>query len=430
MGAMHFASAGKTDVGRARGHNEDFKLEAPDLGLFVVCDGMGGHAAGEVASKAAAETVQRYVSDHRQVIDGFDGSEPAVQNCRRILREAIEVASSTIFEMGKTGDGKHGMGTTCVALLLVGGKAIMGHVGDSRLYLQRDGQLWQLTEDHTYLNDAVKHGWMTPEQAAVSQYAHMVTRGVGVQASVAVDTMVWDTVAGDTYLLCSDGLHGYFENANEIADVLVGEDLDAMVDHFVDTSNARGGKDNITALVVRMITSDQRHAAEMARKSEVTADLKTLRYIGLFLDLDNRELVQVLNAFAPAEFDEGQSIIKEGDSDESLFVLVEGTCDVQRGGKTIKSLSAGTHFGEMALLSRRPRSASVVASSPARVLRLERYRFNEVLLREPQIAVKFLWKLAQILSQRLDDVYLVGDDQTSRKTLEIEMLSPFRRKRS
>jgi len=198
MRRMHVSVAGMTDVGRARGHNEDFMLQDEELGLFVVCDGMGGHAAGDVASRTAAEAIRDYVQQRRTLLGAFDGSEQSTIAVRNLLREAIEHASRAVFELASQEQGRHGMGTTCISMLTLGGKGVMGHVGDSRLYCHRDGVVYQLSEDHTYLNDAVKSGMMTLEQASESPYAHMITRGVGVQESVTVDTFVFDVLPGDT----------------------------------------------------------------------------------------------------------------------------------------------------------------------------------------------------------------------------------------
>ena len=423
---MHLTAAGKTDVGKSRNHNEDFLLFEPELGLYVVCDGMGGHAAGEVASKTAAETIRGYLIQHKDKIDGFDGSDGQINDIAQIFRRAVESASQAVFDLASQGHGRHGMGTTCTAMLAVGGKGIMAHVGDSRLYMLRDKVLYQLSEDHTYLAEAVKHGMMTAEQAAQSPYSHMITRGVGVQSSVYVDLFVFDVVANDTYLLCSDGLHQYYEDRMELASSLASQDVNELTDRLIDTANARGGGDNITALVLR---ANEGEAKDRARADAITSDLQTLRYIGLFIDLDMRELMVVLNAFKPAHFDAGQAVIHEGGTDESLFVIVQGDLEVQRSGKRVARLHAGSHFGEMALLSRRPRSASVVAATDVRLLRMERSAFNQLIKTEPEVGVKFLWKLSQILSLRLDEVYVVaGTQDNERKTIEIDALSPFRRK--
>ncbi|MCB0969637.1 MAG: serine/threonine-protein phosphatase, partial [Ilumatobacter sp.] len=143
---MQIHGYGETDVGRSRTHNEDFILVEPDLGLFLVCDGMGGHAAGEVASETAGKAVHRHVASNSHVIAEFDGSPSACEAVEGVLRAAIQAASAEVFDLARSGQGRHGMGTTCIALIVVGGKGFMGHVGDSRMYMVRGGRVWQLSQ--------------------------------------------------------------------------------------------------------------------------------------------------------------------------------------------------------------------------------------------------------------------------------------------
>ncbi|MCA9615343.1 MAG: serine/threonine-protein phosphatase, partial [Myxococcales bacterium] len=166
---MRWKVEGRTDVGRTRSHNEDFFLVDEALGLYVVCDGMGGHAAGEVASRTAAETI-------RSALAGV-ADDPAVAG--PALRAAVERANQSVHELGKADRSKRGMGTTCTAMLARGGKAILAHVGDSRLYVARHGELHQLSNDHTFLAEAVRQGVLTPEQAKASDHGNIVTRAVG-----------------------------------------------------------------------------------------------------------------------------------------------------------------------------------------------------------------------------------------------------------
>ena len=324
------------------------------------------------------------------------------------------------------------MGTTCVAMLARRERVYVGHVGDSRAYMCRGKSVWQLTDDHTYLNEAVKAGWMTAAEAEKSPHAHMITRGVGIQASVKVDTLTVDVVDGDRFLICSDGLHSYTENLEELATLMRPTDLAGGVDHLIALANERGGSDNISALLVSYEAGEK---GRRSRKSlSVDNDLRTLRHISLFRDLEMRELMRLGGVFKAEEHDKGASLIREGARDDSLFIIVEGSVEVRKGQATVATLKEGTHFGEMALLSRHPRSATVVAITPVRALRLERKQFMGLVRTEPAIAVKCLWEIAQGLSTRLDDAKLVETQQHAREaaassrsgTRQMEILSPFR----
>ncbi len=399
---MHIVAIGKTDVGQKRDHNEDDLLLDNELGLYVVCDGMGGHAAGEVASAHAVKTVQRVLTENRAVIDGArrEGSE-ARERLASLCEQAVNTACSEIFEMAITDHGKAGMGTTLVMMLVVGGKGVMAHVGDSRLYMVRAGQIHQFSEDHSYTAEMVKRGKMTREQARSSPYANVITRAVGIQKNVQVDTLVFDIIPGDTFLLCSDGLHGYYDDPNDLADALSNTDTEKIADVLINTANTRGGKDNITTVILRAVADADDKALEEARANEVNLKLDTLKKIPLFRYLTYQELVKVLNITYLETYEAGVDIIKEADSGEELYIILAGKVLVSRQGQDIVELHPGVHFGEMALVDQSPRSATVSAREATRLLVVQRRSFYTLIRKEPVLAVKLLWSFVQVLSRRL-----------------------------
>lgn len=406
---MQIHAIGATDVGRVRKLNEDHYLVDTELGLYLVCDGMGGHASGDVASRTAAETVRASLAQRHEVLAAVARGEASPDEAAALLRYAIQAASARIHEIGQRDASKRGMGTTCTALLVLGGKGIMGHVGDSRLYLTRNGQVYQLSEDHTFVQEAIRRGMMTPEQAAQSAHSNVIMRAVGPSPSVLVDTLVFDVLPGDTLLLCSDGLHGYVSDARELAQALSPERLDAIGAQLVATANERGGADNITAVVLRAVMSPPEVEAQSERVELVTSALDALRHVVLFSELGMKELVKVANAFRPVEHEADEVVVHEGDVTETLYVIVHGAVRVTRGNVEIATLRSGDHFGEMALLNRKPRAATVRTLAKSRLIALERERFYELLQGDSVLAAKFLWRLAQTLSLRLDDVYVQQD---------------------
>jgi len=410
--AVEINAFGQSDVGRSRTLNEDSFLVDPALGLFVVCDGMGGHAAGEIASRTACDSIQRYLGERRAVLAAVAGGTQPAESAEALLRGAIDAANATIYKMGEKDKTKRGMGTTCIALLVLGGKAIMGHVGDSRLYLLRRGQLHQLSEDHSFVVEAIKQGILKPEDAKKSAHANMVMRAVGPGEAVVADTLVMDVVPGDTFLLCSDGLHQYTEDAAELSQLLSAEPTRDVPSKLTSLANARGGVDNITAILVAARTPAPVSDEDSQRLHHVNAGFDALRRIEIFSDLSMPELVRVRNAAREVEVAEGEPIVREGDNSDGLFVLVEGSVRVQRHGLSVADLGAGHHFGEMALLNQRPRTATVVARTRCRLLALEREAVFQLMRHDPLLAAKVLWKLAQGLSLRLDDVYLLHDRES------------------
>jgi serine/threonine protein phosphatase PrpC/CRP-like cAMP-binding protein len=400
---VHIVAIGKTDVGQKRDHNEDDLLLDSELGLYIVCDGMGGHAAGEVASAHAVKTVQRVLMENRAVLDDArkDNGAEAREKLSSVCELAVNTACSEIFTMAITDHGKAGMGTTLVMMLVVGGKGVMAHVGDSRLYMVRAGQIHQFSEDHSYTSEMVKRGKMTREQARSSPYANVITRAVGIQKNVQVDTLVFDIIPGDTFLLCSDGLHGYYDDPNDLAETLSNTDTGKIPDILINTANTRGGKDNITAVILRAVADESDKVLEDARASEVNLKLDTLKKIPLFRYLTYQELVKVLNITYLETYDAGAEIIKEADSGEELYVILAGKVLVSRSGQEIVELHPGIHFGEMALVDQSPRSATVTARDATRLLVVQRRSFYTLIRKEPVLAVKLLWSFVQVLSRRL-----------------------------
>ncbi|MBI1947045.1 MAG: Stp1/IreP family PP2C-type Ser/Thr phosphatase [Deltaproteobacteria bacterium] len=401
---MHVVAAGKTDVGQKRDHNEDSILLDPSIDLYVVCDGMGGHAAGEIASQHAVRTVQRVIGENRAILEEFKKRGEvgeAREKLTGLLEMAVNVACSEIFGMATADSGKAGMGTTLVMMLVANGRGLMAHVGDSRLYMVRQGQIHQLTEDHSYTSEMIKRGKMTREQARQSPYSNVITRAVGIQKNVQVDTLLFDIIPGDTFLLCSDGLHGYAEDPNDLADMLSDTDLDKLPQKLIEMANSRGGKDNISAVIIRAVADPEDKALEEQRASEVNLKLDTLKKIPLFRYLTYQELVKVLNITYLETYEAGTPIIKEAENGEELYIILAGRVVVSRGNQEIVELHPGVHFGEMALVDQSPRSATVTAKDPARLLVVQRRSFYTLIRKEPVLAVKLLWSFVQVLSRRL-----------------------------
>ncbi|MGH9012947.1 MAG: Stp1/IreP family PP2C-type Ser/Thr phosphatase, partial [Acidimicrobiia bacterium] len=236
---MRLVAAKKTDPGRVREGNEDGYLVDDRMGLFAVADGMGGHQAGEVASATALEALRAAVAS----------GEP--------IRDAIDRANEAVLERSAGDERLRGMGTTMTAgTLAAGGTLLLGHVGDSRAYLARDGELTQVTEDHSLVEEMVRRGELTPEQAEVHPRRSVITRALGIEPGVEVDLYPVELHEGDRMLLCSDGLTTMIR-AEEIAAILRGEpDPQRAANTLVEAANAAGGEDNITVLVIDVTGDD------------------------------------------------------------------------------------------------------------------------------------------------------------------------------
>jgi serine/threonine protein phosphatase PrpC len=392
-----------TDVGKKRETNEDNFLVDKKLSLFVVADGMGGHASGEVASQLAVHEFRNAVDAGRDPIERFAKAETGVRpnEVLSLLENAIQTAGQAIYHKGQAEPEKRGMGTTCSALLIAGDRGFIAHVGDSRIYMLRAGQVVQLTEDHSLVNELIRRGRVTKETFETSQYKaykNAVTRAVGVYETVQGDTIDFEILPGDQFLLCSDGLHAYLDDAR-IIEALKGDDVKLLPKRFIDLANTGGGHDNITAIVVRVegqpAAADDR-AAELARKVDV------LRKMPLFRHLIYKEILRLLNVTTVREYAPGEEIIKEGTPGDEMFILLRGKIRLHKNDAFITHLEPGSHIGEMALIDRRqPRSASATAEERSRVLLLSRRDFYEIIRKEPQLSTKLLWSFTQVLAERL-----------------------------
>ncbi len=218
-----------------------------DRGIFIVADGMGGHAAGEVASEMAVSIVAREVGILRGV--------PDAEISQRVQR-AMVAANAAIFERTLAEQDKRGMGTTATLLALMSGRYVIGHVGDSRAYLLRDKRMLQLTKDHSYVQEQVDAGLLTPDQARVHPYSNVITRCVGAGSDVIPDVYFGDVRTGDLLLLASDGLTGMLEDPDLVAILHADGTPQSWVDAMIAEANRRGGLDNITAIVIRIDSVD------------------------------------------------------------------------------------------------------------------------------------------------------------------------------
>jgi protein phosphatase len=230
------------------GNEDSFHAAAdPSGGIFIVADGMGGHAAGEVASEMAVQILREQLGKLRDLHDRT--AEERVSN-------ALRSANLAIFNRTVTEVDKQGMGTTASALILAGRRYLIGQVGDSRVYVLREGALKQVTKDHSYVQEQVDAGFLTPEQARYHPYSNVITRCVGASDDVDPDTFAGETREGDVFLVASDGLTGMVDDRRLQQLLLARAEPQRIVDSLIAEANGRGGLDNITAIVVAVRALD------------------------------------------------------------------------------------------------------------------------------------------------------------------------------
>ncbi len=243
-----------SDVGIVREHNEDSAMVDADSRFFVVADGMGGHAAGEVASAMAVEGIRKALDASYESIESHaqNPSEGGRQEIAQVLEEAVREAHRGVFERGVAEPEKQGMGTTLDVVLLCGQEAFVAHVGDSRTYLIRNGTAAQITTDHTVAEVLVIEGKLSAEEALVSPLRTILVNALGVSAEVGVEMAHLTLHKDDRLLMCSDGLHDYFPQDQELHDMVLADEPEAALVKLIDAAKERGGHDNITAVIVEV----------------------------------------------------------------------------------------------------------------------------------------------------------------------------------
>lgn len=252
---MRIEVAGQTDVGRKRAHNEDNFAILGDYGLYIVADGMGGHASGEVASQLAIDTIRDFFA---ATSDDPDRTWPYKMDRARGYEEnrlitGIMLSNLRIFEAAKNNPSQRGMGTTIVSLFVTREGMYVAHVGDSRVYRLRDGHLEQLTEDHSLLNDYKKMKQLSEEEIANFPHKNVIVRALGMKETVKVDTRFENPIPGDIVLLCSDGLAGPVSDEDIRSIMSSNPDLQTTAQRLIDRANENGGPDNVTCVLARWV---------------------------------------------------------------------------------------------------------------------------------------------------------------------------------
>ncbi len=382
--------------GPGRAVSEDSFIAEDDIGLYVVCDGMGAHAAGEVASALACDVIRRVI---------IESSTNGVRVSRKMLERALLEACAVVFAHGEEDEGLRGMGTTATVVLLRGGLCYVAHVGDSRAYIIRSGTMNQLTKDHTVVMELVDQGLITIEEASKSPYGHILTRALGCQPVVVVDSLKVDVLPGDRILLCSDGVYpGLVATQGIIENYESGSSRETMPELLITESERANGSDDMTAIEIFIESEDF-----CTRGAEVTLTYATLSQMTLFEEMEFSELAQIIEHTSFREVKKGETIVRQGENGRDMFVILKGTFRVERNGVLLADIEKGAHFGDLALISGQPVSADVRALSDAALLEISYSGFRSVVDRDPLIGLKLYRALASQLCEQiriLDNVYL------------------------
>lgn len=388
-----------SDVGRRRDRNEDSFLLNDELGLYAVADGMGGHAAGEVASQTALNAFSAAVDRGASTLE--TGDADAVSG---LLKAAMAAACAEVWRLAEERPDLRGMGCTLTSVVMCGTKAVLAHVGDSRMYLIRQGEAHQLSLDHSMAAELARAGVIKPEQVATHAYAHVLSRAIGTQEAVQADVLAFSVAPGDLLVLCSDGLSDYVPDPQWLAEqaaLAADEGPDSLPERLVRFANEQGGKDNITAVVVAIDADPDK--PEVARRAATLTLLTPEAFRSVFLleGLGLRQLARVLECCTLRELAPGQVVVTEGEALDRLVVVVDGTLELETEAG-VRTLAAGGHLGATAVLSPRPARTTARAADEVRLVELTAASFSGLLQARPRLGVQLLGRLARRLAVAAD----------------------------
>lgn len=389
---MQTRGHGRSHPGVRREENEDRLLVDDALGLYAVCDGMGGHQAGEVASTLAVETLGRVVQEAT-----VHGVVPHTA-LQATVERAITEACRAVWETATSERGHAGMGCTLTMLLTSGERAVMGHVGDTRLYLLRDGVVHQLSSDHTMAAELARSGAIRPDEVRTHAYAHVLTRAVGVQPAVQAETLALDLFPGDRFLLCSDGLSDYLAGPEQVAASLASEPFAEIPQSLVAFACQSGGKDNVSAVVVELVGHFDPDTTNVETRMSLAAVSETPLFDADIL----AHLVRLVAAGDHRSFAAGEFVLERGALAAALYIPMRGTLEVTGPGGRTRVITRGDVIGESTLLHPRPSRATVRAIEPSTVLVVDADHVRQLVRMDAGVGLSLLEQLGRYLSQRLE----------------------------
>jgi PPM family protein phosphatase len=392
---MRISGFGKTHPGVVRKSNDNVILVDNDLPLYGVCDGAGGAGAGEVASGIAMQAAKAMFV--KRMGEG-DSTEVSAKSVALKLKAAIRYASVAVYRKSVEDSSLRGMGTSMTLVTVVDNRAVIGTVGSTKVFLLRDDVLTQMTQDHVVGQDPT----VLLGDEGEGRQRGALTRTLGVCQDIEVDTYQFELLPDDRLLICNDGLRGIIESTKPYFNALRSSDEPEKIpDRLIYIANSQGGADNVSAIVINVGSDPDRIEAESQRKEETLLRIDAVRRVFLFRDLDLDELLDVAGRAVLVISRDGETIFREGEAGDAMYLIVEGRCELLKGEKLVAHLREATHFGEMSLLSNAPRSGTVVTRDRSKLLRISSEDFQEVIRIRPATGVKLLLALGKELSKRL-----------------------------
>jgi serine/threonine protein phosphatase PrpC len=375
-------------------------LSDQELGVYILCDGMGGTASGDVAASRAAQTTLNYLRQHAATIQKVSSGHASPDKLIALAQSAVQEANSAIHSHTIEHAELRGSGTTIVLLITAGDNGVCAHVGDSRLYAFRNNQLLQLTKDHSLAQDLIDRGVLERNQLHSFPFKHVLSRAVGLLPAVSVDTLLFEILPGDRFLLSSDGISGKVAST-ALEGVMSHGDSPRLLEKIVSLARESDGDDDLSAVLVEASADDHEREIQMVRSAELVLKTSVLQEVFLFQALDPQHILRIVNASKVVDCSKGTTVVRQGEPEVSLYIVLDGNFAVEINEQPIAQISRGNHFGEMALLTSQPRSATVCATTQGKVLEISAEEFRKFVQSHPQDGIQMITALAKELSERL-----------------------------
>jgi PPM family protein phosphatase len=391
--------AGHASDSGGREINDERLLVDEALGLALLADGFSGRAAPEIASRTAVELVSTAMREFEETLaPDADRDRDAFR--RRFVEELprmISRASEALYTLGEKHEEWQGMAASLVVFKRLGRACLVGHVGSCRVYTIRQGRIFRLTDDHTLGEEMAQRGTIRRDALEGMRHRDVVVRAVGEYPTVAVDTLLLDTAAGEIFLLCSKGLPRVVEE-DEMLEIITEHEPEVAARRLVELAVRRKPRMNVSALVLRVGDSAEPERLGLEQK------IRALMNNFMFRDLSFQEVVRVLRMVEEVTVKKGAEVFHQGDAGEHLYVIVTGSVDISRDGAHLTNIGPGGHFGELSLVLDPVRSATVTAAEPTLLLAIGRERLDELMRDEAALTSKLLIRFLQAVGQRVRDL--------------------------
>ncbi len=392
-------SHGLTHGGFARQRNNDAFVADDRLGLYVVSDGMGGQAAGGEAAQLTVTTVRDILRRQRSLLEAVGVGDTGPEALELLLQHALLEACAAVYNRACAAQGSAGMGATVSAVVIAGGHAVLAHVGNCRIYLLRQQKLEQLTRDHTLTAEHRRARGPAASQAPNSSQA--LSRVIGLQPSVGVDTLVMEVLPADRLLLCTDGYTRYLRDSRALGKQLATGSAATVATKLVEAAKLAGGEDNITCVVVSL--ADEQ--ADPARNSAVIERYAALGQVFLFQDLGLPLLARVVSHSRRPRHQAGEVVVKAGEVCDQLMVVLAGEYILTRADVEVGRLSGGEHLGVTLLFHPRPARSTLRALTAGQLLVLPAEALQRLLRQRPWLGMGLLQRLGERISADLERSY-------------------------